>query len=63
MRLERHGGLNFFSVRIGTPQEYTSIYKVHDGKWYEQLRGIFADDDDSAPDQFLTLFNECLNRE
>lgn len=39
MRVEVHGGLNhFYSLH---PQgDYHSIYKVHEGKWYEQLRGI-----------------------
>ena len=52
MKLDRHNGLNFFTVRIGTPGEYTSIYKVYNGKWYEQLRGIFAEGN-GAPDAFL----------
>lgn len=39
MRVEVHGGLNhFYSLH---PQgDYHSIYKIHEGKWYEQLRGI-----------------------
>jgi len=54
MKIERHHGLNFFTVRIGKPDQYTSIYKVHDGKWYEQLRGIFAESDRNlAPDAFI----------
>jgi hypothetical protein len=53
MKIERYKGLNFFTVRIGTPLEYTSIYKVHDGKWYEQLRGIFSDTDGPAPNLFI----------
>ena len=53
MKLDRHYGLNFFTVRIGTPYEWTSIYKVYNGKWYEQLRGIFAEGDQVAPDAFL----------
>ena len=53
MTLDRHYGLNFFTVRIGTPYEWTSINKVYNGKWYEQLRGIFAEDDQNAPDAFL----------
>lgn len=53
MAIERYKGLNFFTVRIGTPWEYTSIYKVHEGKWYEQLRGIFADNNRLEPNAFL----------
>jgi hypothetical protein len=54
--------LNFFTVRDWTPVDvpnaeprrgsYTSIYKVHEGKWYEQLRGIFANSE-QPPNAFL----------
>lgn len=63
MSIRRQLGLNFFTIRNWrsvdgggrTPsgRSYTSIYKVHDGKWYEQLRGIFESTADLAPDQFL----------
>lgn len=63
MEITRASGLNFFTVRNwrGTdgddetvrPGEYTTVYKVHDGKWYEQRRGIFSASSGSAPDEFL----------
>jgi hypothetical protein len=66
MFLSRASGLNFFTVnnrrRVGSAGDagvrgagpsYTSIYKVHDGKWYEQLRGIFAENENLRPDMFL----------
>ena len=39
MKVEVHGGMNhFYSLH---PQgDYYSVYKIHEGKWYEQLRGI-----------------------
>ena len=52
MKIERKHGLNFFTVRDGLPNEYTSIYRVRDGKWYEQLRGIFPGSR-IEPDRFL----------
>lgn len=54
MKIERHHGLNFFTVRASTPNQHTSIYKVHDGKWYEQRQGIFAENKRNlAPDAFI----------
>ncbi|WP_152051144.1 hypothetical protein [Tautonia marina] len=63
MAIERHEGIAFFTVtnrvRLDSepptpvPGSYTSIYKIHDGKWYDQLRGIFAEAGNLAPDRFL----------
>ena len=51
MRIEVRDGVNhFFSYHAkGT---FHSTYKVHEGKWYEQLRGIYRDSQ-TAPDRFL----------
>ena len=54
MKIERHHGLNVFTVRIGKPDQHTSIYKVHDGKWYKQRPGIFAENKRTlAPNEFI----------
>lgn len=52
MRIEIKDGVSHFYTYYprGT---YHSVYKVHDGKWYEQGRGIFHNHTKSPPDQFL----------
>lgn len=51
MKIEVKNGLNhFYSYH---PQgTYHSIYKVHDNKWYEQMRGIWQNGH-GQPNQFL----------
>ncbi len=51
MRIEVRQGINHFYV-YHPKGTYHSVYKVHDGKWYEQGRGIFRNTK-SAPDKFL----------
>ena len=51
MRIEVRGGVNhFYSYHAN--QTFHTTYKVHDGKWYEQLRGIYRDSK-TAPNRFL----------
>jgi hypothetical protein len=51
MKIEVKGGLNhFYSFKPNWT--YHSIYKVADGKWYEQMRGIWRDAN-GKPDTFL----------
>ena len=40
MKIEVKGGLNHFHA-LHPQGTYHSLYKVADGKWYEQMRGIF----------------------
>jgi hypothetical protein len=52
MRIEIKDGVNHFYTFY--PQgTYHSVYKVHDGQWYEQGRGIFRATSKNAPDNFL----------
>lgn len=52
MRIEIKDGIShFYTLYPGGT--YHSVYKVHDGKWYEQGRGIFHNNGKSSPDQFL----------
>ena len=51
MRIEVRGGVNHFYA-FHANRTFHSTYKVHDGKWYEQLRGIYRDSN-TAPDRFL----------
>ena len=52
MKIEVREGLNhFYSLHHGGT--YHSIYKIHDGVWYEQLLGIFTGDTKTRPDAFL----------
>ena len=51
MRIEIKEGVSHFYV-YHAQATYHSVYKVHDGKWYEQLRGVFRNTK-SAPDKFL----------
>ena len=51
MRIEIKEGVNHFYVHHANGT-YHSVYKVHDGKWYEQLRGVFRNTK-STPDKFL----------
>ncbi len=51
MSIEFKNGLKFFSSH--TPGgAYTSIFEIHNGKWYEQLRTIL-DEHAGAPDRFF----------
>jgi hypothetical protein len=40
MRIEIKGGLNHF-YSLHSDGTYHGIYKVKEGRWYEQLRGMF----------------------
>ena len=51
MRIEVKGGLNHFYA-FHPNGTYHSIYKIHDGKWYEQFRGIWREGN-ATPDAFL----------
>jgi hypothetical protein len=51
MKIEVKGGLNHF-YSFKPSRTYHSIYKVADGKWYEQMRGIWRDAN-GKPDTFL----------
>ena len=51
MKIEVKGGLNHF-YSFHTDGTYHSIYKVHDNKWYEQMRGIWREGN-GKPDAFL----------
>ena len=52
LAIEVREGLNhFYSLHHGGT--YHSIYKIHDGVWYEQLLGIFTGDTKTRPDAFL----------
>ena len=51
MSIEFKNGLKFFSAHM-TGGAYTSIFEIHNGKWYEQLRTIL-DEHAGAPDRFF----------
>ena len=51
MRIEIKEGINHFYV-YHPRVTYHSVYKVHNGKWYEQLRGVFRNTG-GAPNNFL----------
>ncbi|MDG1890755.1 MAG: hypothetical protein P8L18_05535 [Verrucomicrobiota bacterium] len=51
MKIEIKGGLNHFYA-LHPQGTYHSIYKIVDGKWYEQMRGIWRDGG-GRPDAFL----------
>jgi|TARA_B100001971_G_scaffold200073_1_gene211343 hypothetical protein len=51
MSIEFKNGLKFFSAHM-PGGAYTSIFEVHNGKWYEQLRTIL-DAHAGAPDRFF----------
>ena len=51
MKIEIKGGLNHFYA-LHPQGTYHSIYKIVDGKWYEQMRGIWHDGG-GRPDAFL----------
>ena len=71
MTLERHYGINFFRVsnRVTLFPEkeagkkslasFTWPYKVHEGKWYEQMYGIFAKNKGN-PSKFI-VYNRVKN--
>jgi len=52
MKIEVREGLNHFYA-LHHEGTYHSIYKIHDGVWYEQGRGIFTGDSEDRPDAFL----------
>jgi len=52
MKIEVREGLNHFYA-LHHEGTYHSIYKIHDGVWYEQRRGIFTGDSEDRPDAFL----------
>jgi hypothetical protein len=51
MKIEIKNGLKFF-YSIHPNGTWRSIYHIKDGKWYEQLRGIFGETN-AKPDDFL----------
>lgn len=51
MKIEIKGGLNHFYA-YHSDFTYHSIYKVHDNKWYEQMRGIWRNGN-GDPTKFL----------
>ena len=51
MSIEFKNGLKFFSSHT-SGGAYTSIFEIHNGKWYEQLRTIL-DEHAGAPDRFF----------
>ena len=51
MSIEFKNSLKFFSSHMGGGA-YTSIFEIHNGKWYEQLRTIL-DAHAGAPDRFF----------
>ena len=51
MKIEIKNGLKFF-YRIHPNGTLRSIYHIKDGKWYEQLRGIFGETN-AKPNDFL----------
>lgn len=66
MKLERHRGINFFTVSnrvILFPEpdspgqvnrgSFSWVYKVHDGKWYEQTAAIYSNVNFTSPDTFF----------
>ena len=51
MRIYIKDGIKHFST-YHPEITWNSIYEVHDGKWYEQMRGIYHDTE-GQPNQFL----------
>ena len=51
MKIEVKGGLNHF-YSFHPNGTYHSIYKVHDNKWYEQMRGIWKNGN-GEPNKFI----------
>jgi hypothetical protein len=51
MKIEIKNGLKYF-YSIHTDNTWRSIYNIKDGKWYEQLRGIFGETN-ANPNDFL----------
>jgi hypothetical protein len=51
MSIRHIKGLNYFSAHM-SGGNYTSIFDVHDGKWYEQSRSIF-EEASGQPDRFF----------
>ena len=51
MKIEIKNGLKYF-YSIHSNGTWRSIYNIKDGKWYEQLRGIFGETN-ANPNDFL----------
>ena len=51
MRIYFKDGIKHFST-YHPNRTWNSIYEIHDGKWYEQMRGIYHETN-GEPDRFL----------